>query len=74
MKHLVDTSDDKIKKLMEPRYVCVLDYPGNPFRVSKKPFVESPEIITPDEKYPESYFKNSKTMKQNEQKQISCLG
>jgi hypothetical protein len=61
-----DFTDEKVAFLMKPRYICIGDYPNNPFKVwedyshERRSGRDEPEIITPGigkfEAYPADYF------------------
>lgn len=48
----------KIAALMVPRFICVEDFPGNPFKVFPRNGHEKAKILSPTKKYPLSFFQD----------------
>jgi hypothetical protein len=52
--------NSKIADLMIPRFICVEDFPGNPFQIFGKPLGQHDKIkiLSPTKKYPLEYFQD----------------
>src|SRR4051812_44032796 len=52
--------DAKIAKLMTPRFICVGDFPGNPFQVFQRPLSKHDriKILSPTAKHPITFFQD----------------